>query len=111
MLSLPVRFEVKAILVPSGDQAGALPPPSVGSNAWPEPSGFMVYNCQVPFCLDPNTIFLPSGDQLVPYSWASLFVRRFSPVPSAPTTNTSAVVDSCPSCEMNESVLPSGDQP
>src|SRR6266571_738273 len=98
----PVRFELKAIRVPSGDHDGYSPPSVLGSCLSPVPSG----RIRVMIPLDPlgpaKAISAPSGDQ----AGASPRVKRCWPDPSA---CMSQISESPLRSERNAIVSPSGD--
>src|SRR6266571_1787660 len=99
----PVRFELKAIRVPSGDHDGYSPPSVLGSCLSPVPSG----RIRVMIPLDPlgpaKAISAPSGDQ----AGASPRVKRWWPDPSA---CMSQISESPLRSERNAIVSPSGDR-
>ena len=95
-VSATSSIRVKAILTPSGDQAGSVPS---ASRMRPVPVAFIL---QMPPSAA-NASLLPSGDQFGPYSAEpGVFVRFASPVPSG------FIVKSSPPRE-KAILLPSGD--
>jgi hypothetical protein len=85
------RYVSKAILVPSGDQAGApsTKPPSVVRLTAFEPSAFMTTMSRLPRRSLEYTIFVPSGDHAGSSSNPTRLVRLTGLDPSAFITNIS----------------------
>jgi hypothetical protein len=91
----PPRWEVKTIVLPSGDQSGSLGPgtPPVFNRVIVPPVLGTIYNPRRSSILDAKQIFVPSGDQQGEDSSTGVFVSCVSPVPSIFATHTSGLPD------------------